>query len=62
VELEGRGPIVNTPPHLSWHPKGIGENDRFWFEGHEMVGYLAVRNPTFAMIYNISEGLSETNS
>ena len=32
AELEGRGPIVNTPPHLSRHPKGIREKERFWLE------------------------------
>jgi hypothetical protein len=30
LELEGRQPIVNTPPHLAWHPKGIREKERFW--------------------------------
>jgi len=25
AELDGREPIVNTPPHLSRHPKGIRE-------------------------------------
>ena len=24
-ELEGREPSINTPPHLSRHPKGIDE-------------------------------------
>jgi len=32
AELEGREPIVNTPPHLSRHPKGIREKERFWLE------------------------------
>jgi len=29
VELEGRQPIMNTPPHLAWYPKGICEKE--WF-------------------------------
>jgi len=32
VELEGSQPIINTPPHLMWHPKGIREKDRFWLK------------------------------
>jgi len=32
AELEGREPTVNTPPHLSRHPKGIREKERFWLE------------------------------
>jgi hypothetical protein len=32
VELEGRQPIINTPPHLAWHPKGILEKEQFWLE------------------------------
>jgi len=32
MELEGKEPIVNTPPHLSQHPKGIHEKERFWFQ------------------------------
>jgi len=32
VELEGRQPIINTPPHLTWHPKGILEKERFLLE------------------------------
>jgi len=32
VELEGRQPIINIPPHLAWHPKGILEKERFWLE------------------------------
>jgi len=32
MELEGREPTINTPPHLSGHPNGIHENERFWFE------------------------------
>jgi hypothetical protein len=34
AEIEGREPIVNTPPHLSRHPKGIREKVRFWLEEH----------------------------
>jgi len=29
VELEGRQPIINTPLHLAWYPKGIHETERF---------------------------------
>ena len=29
TELEGREPIINTPPHLSWHPKGTHEKERW---------------------------------
>jgi hypothetical protein len=29
-ELEGREPIINTPPLLSRHPKRIREKERFW--------------------------------
>jgi hypothetical protein len=32
VELEGREPIVYTLPHLSRHPKGFREKERFWLE------------------------------
>ena len=31
-ELEGREPIINTPPLLLQHPKGIREKERFWLE------------------------------
>jgi hypothetical protein len=37
AELDGREPIFNTPPHLSRHPKGIRENERFWLE--DVTGY-----------------------
>jgi hypothetical protein len=29
MELEGTEAIINTPPHLSWHPKGIPEKEQF---------------------------------
>ena len=32
LELEGRQPIIKTPPHVAWHPKGIREKERFWLE------------------------------
>jgi len=32
TELECRELIINTPPHLLWHPKGIREKERFWLE------------------------------
>jgi hypothetical protein len=35
TELEDRGPIANTPPHLSRHPMGIREKERFWLEDHK---------------------------
>jgi len=32
VELVGSLPRINTPPHLTWSPKGIVEKERFWLE------------------------------
>jgi len=32
VELEGREPIINIPPHFAWHPKGILQKVQFWLE------------------------------
>jgi hypothetical protein len=32
LELECRQPIINTPLHLPWHPKGIGKQERLWLE------------------------------
>jgi len=32
--LEGREPIINTPPPLSWHPEGIHGKEQFWLEEH----------------------------
>jgi hypothetical protein len=32
AELEGREPTINTPLRLSWHPKGILEQEQFWLE------------------------------
>jgi len=29
VNLEGRQPIINTPPHLAWHPKRTLEKEPF---------------------------------
>jgi len=34
AELEGREPIINTTPHLSRHPRGIRETERYWLEEH----------------------------
>jgi len=34
MELEGREPTINNPPHLSRHPNGIHEKEWFWFEEH----------------------------
>jgi len=34
TELDCREPIINTPPHLYWHPKGIHEKEQFWLEEH----------------------------
>jgi len=36
VELEGRQPIINIPPHLAWHLNGILETERFWLEERRM--------------------------
>jgi hypothetical protein len=32
AELEGIEPIINTPPHLLRHAKGIREKERFWLQ------------------------------
>jgi hypothetical protein len=32
TELEGREPTINAPPHLSRHPNGLREKERFWLE------------------------------
>jgi hypothetical protein len=32
MELAGREPTINTPPHLTRHPNRIHEKERFWFE------------------------------
>jgi len=32
MELEGREPTINTPPHHLRHPNGFHKNVRFWFE------------------------------
>jgi hypothetical protein len=29
VQLEGSQPIINTPPYLVWHPKGIHVTEQF---------------------------------
>ena len=34
AKLEDREPIIDTPPHLSRHPKGIREKERFWLGEH----------------------------
>jgi len=41
LELEDRHPIINTLLHLTWHPKGICETERFWLEQHrkKVKGY-----------------------
>jgi len=44
TELESREQIINTPPHLLQHPKGICEIERFWLK--DVIGYLAMRNHT----------------
>jgi len=36
LELEGRQPIINTPPHLARHTKGILETELFWLGEHRM--------------------------
>jgi len=44
LELEGRHPIINTLPHIAWHPKGIREKEWFWLEeGTKRVrGYVYI--------------------
>jgi len=44
LELEGRQLIINTPPLLAWHPKGICEQERFWLEERwkRVIGYEAI--------------------
>jgi len=37
VYLEGRQPIIMTPPHLVWHPKGILEQERLRLEGRRKM-------------------------
>jgi len=32
AELEGREPIINTPPHLPRHPKRIREKEQLWLQ------------------------------
>jgi len=32
TELEGRGPIIDIPAHLSGHPNGIGEGEQIYLE------------------------------
>jgi len=32
MELDGREPTINAPPHLSRHPNGIHEKEQFWLE------------------------------
>ena len=34
MELDARQPIMNTLPHVAWHPKGIFEKELFWLEEH----------------------------
>jgi len=36
VELESRQLIINTPQHLSWHPKAILEREQFWLKDCRM--------------------------
>jgi len=59
LELDCRQAIINTLPHLAWHPKGIHENERFWLEEHRK----RVRGSTqTAWIYQSSAKVHETNS
>jgi len=44
LELEGRQPMINSPPHPGWYPKGIREKDMFclkecrkWVSGYERI-------------------------
>jgi len=36
LELEGRQPMMDIPPHLAWHPNGILVTERFWLEERRM--------------------------
>jgi hypothetical protein len=57
--MQGRQPIINTPPHLAWHPKGIREKERFWLEKRRK----RVRGSTqIAWIYDSSARVHETKS
>jgi len=29
--------MINTPPHISRNPTGIGENEQFWHEEHQKI-------------------------
>jgi len=41
LELESRQPIINTPPRLEWHSKGVHEKERIWLKqlGKRVRGY-----------------------
>jgi len=59
LQPDGRQPIINPPPHLAWHQKGICEKERFWFEEHRK----RVRESThIAWIYKSSARVHETKS
>ena len=44
VELDGRQPIIHTPPHLAWHPGRLLENERFWLKQRmkRVLGYEGI--------------------
>jgi len=59
LELEGRQRIINTLPHLAWHPKGIRQKQRFWLEERRK----RVRGSTqIAQIYECLARVHETKS
>ena len=59
LELEGRQPIINTPPHLAWHLKGIRQKERFWLEERRQM----VKGSKYIVrIYESSARVYETKS
>ena len=44
LELEGRQPMINSPPHLVWHPKGIRVKEQFCLKEHRkrVSGYEGI--------------------
>jgi len=54
-----RQPIINSPPHLTSHPKGVHGNEQFWLEERRK----SVRGSTkIAWIYKSSARVNETKS
>jgi len=64
AELEGRDPIINTPPHLLRHSKTMLRERTVvawgaWEEGENIEDYSAVRIHAIAWIRDISERVRE---